>query len=131
MGATPAELENQPIILTADYDAINYGAIASATKNAGGSGYSVGDTGTIAGNASDGDWDPGPVAATYHVDSVDGGGAVLTFHLTNAGSNYATGSGLATTKTSGAGTGFTVNIGSVNPGDGTVSLTLAYLIVGA
>jgi len=49
--------------------------------------------------------------ATYEVDTVDSGGAVLTYHLTAAGTGYGTVNGNATATTSGTGNGaFTIDI---------------------
>jgi len=70
----------------------------------GGTGYAIGDTGTING---------GSTLAAYVIDTVDGSGAVLTFSLTSAGLGYSIASGIATTtggSQPGVGTDFTVNI---------------------
>ncbi|HEX4002663.1 MAG TPA: hypothetical protein VHX36_08445 [Candidatus Acidoferrales bacterium] len=81
------------------------GPILTDSLSAGGSGYAVGDTGTIAG---------GVVVATYKVTAVATvrrtTGVVSTFTITSAGAGYAVAVGAATTKTSGKGTGLTINI---------------------
>ncbi len=95
------------------------GPVATAVKAAGGSGYAPGDTGFI--DAGNGD-------ATYVIDTVGGGGAVLTFHLTDVGTGYAATNGVATGASSGVGTGFTVNV-TVNRGDGSIKITLRYITI--
>lgn len=82
-----------------------------------GSGYVVNDTGTINPYYYYG------AGATYRVDTVDGGGGVTAFTVTNGGAGYEPGNtGFlggpnGTTKTSGSGTGFTVNITGVTAYD--------------
>lgn len=84
---TRTTFENHAIILTGDMDdgfgadPIHDGQIVtvSPTPAVGGSGYEVGDTGVVVGAGSSSNW------ATYVVDSVDGDGVVLTFHLTSLG----------------------------------------------
>lgn len=71
----------------------------------GGTGYVAGDTGTIAGGTAG-------FLATYQVLTVSAG-AVVTFAITYSGAGYATGMSIATTATSGAGSGFLVDITSV------------------
>lgn len=78
--------------------------------SAGGTGYVVGDTGTIDGGNND---------AVYQVVSVGPSGEVTNFVLTSYGSGYtATGNTTAidTTPTTGAGTGFSVRVISVTSG---------------
>jgi len=79
------------------------GAIDDSGWASGGSGYVVGDTGTITGG--------GGTGATFEIVSVLAGGSVDIFgyRLTNVGSGYAVTSN-AVTSSSGAGTGFTINI---------------------
>jgi len=81
------------------------GPVLTDSLSAGGSGYAVGDTGTIAG---------GTALATYKVTGVTTShrttGIVSTFTITSAGSGYSTASGAATTATSGSGKNFTINI---------------------
>lgn len=83
------------------------GAILTSALNAGGSGYAQGDTGTIVGGT-----------AAYVIDSVNAG-AVVTYHLTSAGSAYSTGTGVATATggaQAGVGVNFTVDISTVAVG---------------
>jgi hypothetical protein len=82
------------------------GQIKAAAVTAGhaGTGYVVGDAGTISGGTG--------LSATYQVVTVTGG-AVTSFTITYAGTGYAVVTGEATVATSGAGTGFEVNITAV------------------
>lgn len=96
------------------------GPIATSSLNAGGLLYAVNDTGVI---------DPGGVAtATYKVLTVGGGGDVLTYQITDAGSGYVPATGVDT-DTSGTGTGFKVNILTVSQGNGSAIITVPYRIV--
>lgn len=74
------------------------GVITSSTGAAGGSGYAVGDTGTIAGGNSDG-W--------YEVLALGGGGTVTNHRIINSGTGYST----ATVNTT-RGNPFPANVGS-------------------
>lgn len=80
-------------------------AIASSVLHSGGSGYVVADTFTVNG---------GDTLATGQVVTVDGSGAVLTYLITDPGTDYEVGTNVATTHTSGSGTGFTINISTVS-----------------
>lgn len=72
-----------------------------------GSGYAPGDTGTIQGGATD---------AAYVVDTVDGGGGVLTYHLTDDGTGWGVGDGYLTTVTTGGGDGaLTIDVTEITP----------------
>ena len=83
------------------------GGIITYGVGAGGSGYAVGDTGTVT---------TGGANATYKVLTVVSG-AVASFTITNSGSGYSTSSGNATSVTTGGGDGtFTVNIFSIGIG---------------
>lgn len=84
--------------------------VAASTLNAGGSGYAPGDTGTITVNGFAG------TAATYTVLTIGGGGSVATYSITSVGAGYFIANGVATVKTTGAGTAFTVNITAVGGG---------------
>jgi|GEM_PF-3083857 len=79
-------------------DGVN--GIGASTLAAGGTGYIVGDTGTV---------NTGSVLATYTVNTVSGG-AVTSYTINTIGSGYSIANGVATTKTSGSGSGFTINI---------------------
>lgn len=84
------------------------GPITAASINAGGSGYANGDTGSIDGDSGD---------AQYVVTGVDGSGGVLSFDVSNPGTDYVATTGFATTPITGVGTGFVINIGSVRTGE--------------
>ncbi|MFY9690670.1 MAG: hypothetical protein WAJ86_12100 [Candidatus Acidiferrales bacterium] len=81
------------------------GPVLTDSLSAGGSGYAVGDTGTIAG---------GTVLATYKVTGVTTArrttGVVSSFTIASAGTGYSVATGATTTKTSGNGSGLTINI---------------------
>lgn len=83
------------------------GFISAVAINAGGTGYALGDTGTING---------GVYPQSYSVSGVSGG-AVTGITLTeNGGGGYSTGTNIATTRgltQPGSGTGLTVNITAV------------------
>lgn len=94
------------------------GRVITASVSAGGTGYAPGDTGTS------GDTDPW----TYTVDTIGGGGDILTFTVNLQGTEIAKGAS-ATTATSGAGTGFIANIDTIqtlDAGDGFYFLTALY-----
>jgi hypothetical protein len=114
--------DNQAIVVdsAASY---NVGPIVTATLGAGGAGYAANDTGTITNGAND---------ATYKVLTVDGGGAVLTFQITGAGTACSVANGNATATGGaqpGVGVGFTVNIPAVQTGDGTLKVVTYYQII--
>lgn len=73
------------------------GPLASAVLNAGGAGYVAGDVLHVTGGNS---------AGRITVDTVDGGGAVLTFHVSTPGNLYVDTVGNATTGGAGAGATF-------------------------
>jgi hypothetical protein len=103
-----------------DYDA---GPILTASLGAGGTGYAVGDTGTIQQNNND---------ATYQITSVGALGVVTGFTITGNGTQYVTANGVPTATGGaqpGVGTGFTVNITAVTLGDGTLKVITYYQIV--
>jgi len=85
--------------------------ITGSTLASGGTGYANGNTFTINGSNIQ-------TLATGVVDTVGGGGVVTAYHLTGNGVGYFTASGVATTATSGVGTGLTINITSVDHGNG-------------
>jgi len=113
---------NQAIVLksAADYTA---GAIATATIAAAGTGYAVGDTGSIT---------PSFKGATYIITSVGALGAVTGFTITSGGDQYDIANGVATATGGaqpGVGTGLTVNITAITAGDGTLKVVTYYQIV--
>ena len=120
----PANVNGAAVNLAAATgDATVYGPIDTTTLNDGGSGYAAGDTGTIDGNQYGS-------AAAYVVDTVDGGGAVLTYHVTDPGDGYTTATGVTTTpggSQPGAGSGFTVDVTIVAALGDTLTITLYYL----
>ncbi|MGD0956829.1 MAG: hypothetical protein ABR953_08345 [Candidatus Acidiferrales bacterium] len=83
------------------------GQIVAATVTSGhaGTGYAVGNTGTIAGGTSS--------LATFQVTAVTAG-AVTAFTITYTGTGYTVKAGVATTATSGTGTGLEISIGTVS-----------------
>ena len=86
------------------------GPITASTLGAGGSGYVVGDTGTVATGNGD---------ATYVVDTLSGS-AVATYTITAPGTGYSVGTGQATAvggAQPGVGTGFTINVTAIGAAD--------------
>ncbi len=122
-----AKFENKAWILTADpeSESPSTGRITASNVTAGQAGllYAPGDTFTI--NTGDG-------LAAGVVDTVGGGGNVLTYHLTAQGTTYPVSAGVATTTTSGVGSGLQLDITaiqSVADGDGSIWLTIPYIVV--
>jgi hypothetical protein len=114
---------NQPLNLLLRVGAFALGGVGAASVGAGGTGYAIGDTGTI--TTGNGD-------ATYRVLTVDGLGAVLTFAITFPGSGYATGNGQATATGGaqpGVGINFTVDVNSIVNGDGSIKVTTLYQVI--
>jgi hypothetical protein len=79
------------------------GVVTAAVVNIGGTGFVLGDTFTIPGGN-------GNFSGTVLTVS---GTTVLTFAITNPGVDYAIGTGIVATATSGSGTGLTINITTV------------------
>ena len=120
---TTASVVNQPFLVYTPPVADTGGTITAAALNAGGADYAPGDTVQVDGFSGD---------SVLTVNTVNGGGAVLTFTITDGGTGNQTGTGLATSANTGIGTGFTVNITQVEQfttGDGTITVTLYYTIV--
>jgi len=94
----------------------------NVTSGSAGSGYAPGDTGLLdgAGNGN----------AEYVVDTVDGGGGVLTFHLDNNGTAYsAPTSGVTTTVEDGGGDGsLEFDITAIYDFNGTAKIQLLYYL---
>jgi hypothetical protein len=121
---------NAPLLISAP--ALG-GPILTSSLNAGGAGYAINDTGTVDDNSGHAS------GATYRVNTVDGGGGVLTYTITAAGTAYersTLGGPCGTTPGGGqpgVGAGFTINVLTVGPstdaGDGTLSGTIYYLTV--
>jgi len=115
-----ALIENKALYAFSNMDPNLTGPIVTSSVASGGTGYAIGNTGNL--NFG---------GAQYVVDSVNGSGAVLTYHLTNTGlpTGYnTTNNPVATTATSGSGTGFTLNVLSIPPADGEIDLTIFYTI---
>jgi hypothetical protein len=99
------------------------GAIATSSLGAGGTGYAMGDTGTI--TTGNGD-------ATYEVLTVGALGAVLTYSITAPGTGYVTGAGQATATGGaqpGVGINFTINVNSIKLPDCTMRFVTYYQII--
>lgn len=97
--------------------------VRSATIGAPGSGYAVGDTGTLTTGGGD---------ATYRITSVGALGVVTGFVITTPGNGYSTGNGQATATGGaqpGVGINFTVNVNSLTIGDGTFKVTTLYQVI--
>lgn len=118
-GTASTNVAGQPLNLIAP---VNVGPVATFSIGASsGTGYSIGDTGLISG---------GDGTAEYVVDTVDGSGAVLTFHLDNNGNSYANTVNSVTSIETGSGDGtLTINIDSVTLGNGTATLHIDYAVV--
>lgn len=99
--ASPSAYANKKLMVATGTDFGVVGPITSSVLNDGGSGYTVNDTFTV-----DGPTTP----ATGTVNTVDGGGAVLTYTLNTAGQSYVTEAGATTTATTGDGTGLVLDI---------------------
>ena len=123
-------------------DPIRKNTITTSTKAAGGSGYAIGDTGDILINRNTADptnYGNYPALqhstfATYVVDTVDGGGAVLTYHIVNHDPVYfVTTSAVPTLKggaQAGVGTGFRLNITAIDgSADGDLYIAMRYATV--
>lgn len=80
------------------------GNVGATVLNNGGSGYALGDQGHISG---------GDGVARYYVTQVSAG-VILSYYIVDQGTGYTTGTNVATTAISGGGTGFTVDITSVD-----------------
>lgn len=122
------EAENQPLtfgLSSANPGPLtpNGGPILAASVADGGSGYAPGDTGRFVDNPDGWGFD-----ANYVVDTVDGGGAVLTFTITAPGTGYGAGETTDTDGGSGSGSGFTALVTSVAPGDSPVKFIVYYTI---
>lgn len=84
--------------------------IFTSVLNAGGTGYTAGDTFTV---------DAGNMDATGVIDTVGGGGDVTAYHLTSVGTNYALNVGTPTSSSGvqpASGTGFTIDISALGGG---------------
>ena len=100
------DVQNKEIIVSnSGKSTLTSTIIKTTTLNAGGSGYAPNDTFTI---------DGGTTLATGKVLTVIAG-SVATYEITTPGLGYAVANGIATTHTSGSGTGLKVNITELLP----------------
>lgn len=128
-GQSKTNAVNKPLCVGDDNaSGSQVGPIVTATIAAAGAGYVPGDTGTIGPDPFTSSTD-----ATYHVTTVDGGGAVTAFTVTAAGTGYETASNPQPTAVGGAqpgiGTGFTVNVTAIGALGGDLYVTCLYQIV--
>jgi len=100
---------------------VTHGQLASVAKNNTGSGYVIGEVITLAGGTAG-------TAAQITVDTVDGGGAILTFHISRAGDYTVLATTFTQAATSGAGTGATWQTGSFGVKTFTVSTAGSYTV---
>ena len=114
---------NEGLDLNLVSGAFALGGVGTASVTAGGTGYAIGDTGTIS---------TGGANATYRVLTVSGLGAVLTFAITAPGSGYTAGAGQATATGGaqpGVGINFTVDVLTLVNGDGSLKVTTLYQVI--
>lgn len=118
-----ADVENQPVAITSTQEAAGFGLILTTSLgSSGGADYAPGDTFDINSFLNL------PQAGT--VDTVDGGGSVLTYHLGAPTGVFFANNDSPTTATSGIGTGLLIDIDSVTPiGDGSAEVIAVYEIV--
>jgi hypothetical protein len=119
-----AQIDGQPIYVASAVDPPWSGPIVTTALNNGGTGYAIGDTGTL---------DGGGVLADYIVDTVDLiTGAVLTYNLTSFGDLYTVTVGDTTTPGGGQpgiGAGLLLDIVDIVPADGDLYVTVQYVLV--
>ncbi len=104
----------------ADYPASGIGAVSIAAQ---GSGYALGDTGTV--TTGNGD-------ASYEITGVGALGVVTSFKITYAGTGYSVGNDQATATGGaqpGVGTLFAIDVTSLAAGDGTLKVVVYYQIL--
>lgn len=123
----PTNVDGKAIVYgTGTGDPSPTGPIVTSTLGDGGVDYAPGDTGTVTSNGYG-------APAEYVIDTVDGGGAVLTYHLTAPGDGYPiTTSPISTAaggSQPGAGTGFSINVTAVPPASGDLYLTVVYFSI--
>lgn len=141
-GFEPAEYANLPLYFVADpesgpADPGLTGSILTSSVSDGGADYAEDDEITLNGLPPGFATFPaaGGVPAVLVVDTVDGLGAVLTYHMTNAGTRYALGDAGASVditegSTTGAGSGFILAVETITPlSDGTGRISGLYRVV--
>lgn len=119
---TASQFDNLALIIKAL--STSTGRVTASNVTAGNAGllYAPGDSFLITGAGGN---------AAGIIDTVGVGGNVLTYHFTAQGTGYAVANNKATT-TGGAGSGFEIDITaiqSVSAGDGTLTLTIPYIVV--
>lgn len=112
-----SDMENVAFQISSSANA-NRGPILTSSLNSGGSGYVVNDVVTVL-NGDDG--------GVLQIDSVDGSGAVLTYHRPYPSGLSVVATGVATAY--GSGSGMMVDILTVDSGDGSVVINLWYDII--
>ena len=108
------------LVSTDDYGG---GAIATSAINAPGTGYALGDTGTITNGAND---------ATYIITGVGALGIVTGYSIVDAGTACTVAAGNATVdggSQPGIGMNFTIDINSIAPGNGSLKVIVYYQII--
>jgi len=121
-----SDIENKAIVFNSQdgFDPATVGLIVTSSLGSNtGAGYAPGDTFNIIAAQ-------GPDNTIFTVDTVDGGGAVLTYHISTQGdSGYQTGADFNANTLTGGGVGLLINIDSIIPGDGTLRVTVQYQVV--
>jgi hypothetical protein len=115
----------QPLSIgvSGNFDPGYTGSILASSISDPGTGYVPADT--I--NLLEGGTAAGGTPAVVVVDTVDGGGAVLTYHLSNTGTWYREATVYQADGTSGVGTDFVLQVDSITPlTDATAKLTVLY-----
>lgn len=116
-----ASCENTALRLHASGDPGLTGPILTDSLSNGGADFAPGDTFTVNNSL-------GGTLAAGEVDTVDGGGAILTYHRTSNGTLYPVGQP-SLTATTGIGTGAEINIDTITPlTDGVGRVTVLYYV---
>lgn len=117
-----AATEDKSVMLAASGDFSVSGSILTSSIFDAGVLYAVNDTITLVN-------DYAATPAVLVVDSVGGGGEVLTYHLTDNGTGYIV-SAYSQDLTSGIGSGFILTVDTITPlSDGTARLTVLYYVM--
>lgn len=111
-------LDNRSIVLKAGLNASDFGGILTSHIIDGGLLYEAGDT------FKDSNKEISDGACVGTVDTVDGSGTILTYHLTNPGNGYFPGDQFGVDALTGIGTGAVLDVDTITPNDGNTSLTL-------
>ncbi len=113
---------NQPLVVSTN-GTCTFGEIATSAVNAGGTAYANGDTGTISGTCY-----KSGTPATYTV-LTSTAGAVNTISVSSTAGYYAVTTGCATSATTGIGTLLTVNVNTINQGNGSAYVKTNYQVI--